>query len=414
MRRFYCVAQYLLFAFLTSFLIVSCRSENDVIPLDGQHQMITFKIDTTLGQIDETNHTVTITVPGTTDLAHVKPVIAVSGKATVTPSSGAEVDLTQAVTYTVTAENKSQQKYIVTAKKAVNLQNRILSFEIKSGTSIYKGVINDTTFTVKIGAPFSATGAVNPAKVATAVTIAAGATITPAADAIVDFTSPVKYKVTAPNGEIQEYTVSVLNTETDLTYFDVPLSGFSEGSLRLSMITKTGSGLGFWEEEITDLKPPFAIFHVLESENISNLTLKNVQLSKGATISPSADSPQDFNKDIVYTVTSQYGNTTQYTIRAFKKKIIMKDEFFPTSLPVNDKGGNLAEYMSDQDIKEAWLTTGKADYKLTLDPTTRYSWGYVTVRFYANTATLPHNFYWLKVKLTNDAVVSTTHSFYTY
>jgi hypothetical protein len=414
MKRFYCITQYLLFISLASFLIVSCRGKNDVVPLDGHHQMITFKIDTILGQIDETNHTVTITVPGTTNLAHVKPIVAISDKASVTPSSGTEVDLTQPAIYTVTAEDKSQQKYIVTAKKAINLQNRILSFEIRSGAVTYKGVINDTTFTVKIGAPFTTTGAVNPAKVTTAVTIAAGATITPAADAIVDFTSPVKYKVAAPNGEIQEYTVSVLNTETELAYFDVPLSGFSEGSLRQPNITRTGSGFGLWTEEITGLKPPFAIFHVLESENVSNLTLKNIQLSKNATISPAADAPQDFNKDIVYTVTSQYGNTEQYTIRAFKKKIIMKNEFFPTSLPINDKGGNLEEYMSDQDIKEAWMTTGTADYKLTVEPATRYSWGYVTTRFYANTATLPRGFYWLKVKLTNDAVVSTTHSFYTY
>jgi hypothetical protein len=415
MKRFYCIARGLFPVLLMSFLIISCRGKDDIVPLDSQKLIVTFKIDTILGQIDETNHTVTITVPGTTDLAHVKPVIAISKNAIVSPLSGTEVDLSKPVIYTVTAQDQSKQSYVVTTKKAVNLQNRISSFEIKSGAYTYKGVINDTTFTVKVGAPFTATGYVNPSKVLTSVTIPAGATIEPAADAVVDFTSPVKYKVTAPNGEMQEYTVSVLNKETDFTYFDVPLSSFVEGDLRKPKIARTGTESGLWAEEVIGLTAPFAIFHVLESEDVSNLPIKNVKLSQGATISPAADVPQNFNKDVTYTVTSQYGNTEQYTIRAFKKKIIMWSEFAPTSLLINGAAGNLEEYISDQDIKAAWLLgSDNIEYGVTVEPATRYAWGYVTTHFYANTATLPRGLYWLKVKLTNDAVVSVTHRFYSY
>jgi hypothetical protein len=414
MRQFYCLAQYLLFVAVTSVLILSCAKNDEPIPLDGQHQMITFKIDTILGQIDETNHTVTITVPGTMDLTKVKPVIAVSDKASVTPASGTEVNLTKPVTYTITAEDKSQQQYVVTAKKAVNLGNRILSFQIKLGTTTYNGVINDTSFTIKTGVPFTKNGVVDLSRVNTTVIIPAGASVTPAVNAVVDFTSPVTYKVTAPDGEVQEYTVSVLNNETDLTFFEIPLSGFTQGSLRQPLITQTGQENGLWPEEITGLAAPFAVFHVLESEDVSHLTLKSVKLSQGATISPATDVPQDFNSDVVYTVTSQYGNTQQYTLRAVKKKIIMRNEFYPTSYMINATGGNLEEYMSDQDIQEAWLLDGKAEYKVTVDPATRYAWGYVTSRFYANTATLPQGYYWLKVKLANGAVISETHRFYMY
>jgi hypothetical protein len=413
MRRFYCTVPYL-FVCLAAFLIASCKHKDDIMPLDDQHQMMTFKIDTVLGQIDETNHTVSITVSGITDLAHVKPVIAVSNKASVLPASGVEVDLTQPVTYIVTAQDKSQQKYVVTARKAVNLQNKILSFEIKSGTSTYHGVVDNQTFTVKIGAPFTTEGNVDPAKVNTSVIIPAGATIIPAANAVVDFTSPVKYKVTAPNGEVQEYTVSVLNTETNFTYFEVPLGGFTEGSLRPNLMSRTGNSMGLWPEEVEGLTSPFAIFHVLESENVSGLPIKNVKLSKGATISPAADVPQDFNKDVIYTVTSQFGNAEKYTIRAFKKKIIMRYEFGPTSLMVDGVNGNLEEYISDQDIKEAWLMSVDGEYKLTVQAATRYPAGYVTSRLYANTAVLPRAFYWLKVKLTNNAEISNTHRFYLY
>lgn len=413
MKLFYCTVPYL-FVCLASFLIVSCNHKDDIILLNDQHQMMTFKIDTILGQIDETNHNVIITVSGTTDLAHVKPVIAVSGKASVSPGSGVEVDLTQPVTYIVTAGNKTQQKYVVTARKAKNLQNKILSFEIKSGTNTYKAVIDNQTFTVKIGAPFTTEGHIDPIKVNTSVMIPAGATILPAADAVVDFTSPVKYKVTAPNGEIQEYTVSVLNTETDFTYFEVPLGGFGEGSLRPTLMTRTASRMGIWPEEVEGLSTPFGIFHVLESENVSGLSIKSVKLSKGATISPAADVPQDFNKDVTYTVTSQFGNTEKYTIRAFKKKIIMRYEFMPTSLMIDGANGNLEEYISDQDIKKAWLMSQDGAYELTVQPATRYSSGYVTSHLYANTASLPQGAYWLKVMLANNVEVSSTHRFYLY
>lgn len=67
------------------------------------------------GTIDDTEHTVAITVPYGTAVTALEPTIAVSTGATVSPTSGTAEDFTSAVTYTVTAEDaETTQDYTVT------------------------------------------------------------------------------------------------------------------------------------------------------------------------------------------------------------------------------------------------------------------------------------------------------------
>ncbi len=68
--------------------------------------------------IDNTNYTVTATVPKGTDLTKLTPTITVSDNATVVPASGTQQDFTNPVTYTVTAQDGSTQQYTVTVKAA--------------------------------------------------------------------------------------------------------------------------------------------------------------------------------------------------------------------------------------------------------------------------------------------------------
>jgi hypothetical protein len=72
------------------------------------------------GVIDETNHTVSLTVPFGTDVTAIIPDISVSPKASISPSSikpdntPNPQNFTNPVTYTVKAEDSSAQNYIVT------------------------------------------------------------------------------------------------------------------------------------------------------------------------------------------------------------------------------------------------------------------------------------------------------------
>ncbi|MGB2580665.1 MAG: immunoglobulin-like domain-containing protein, partial [Minisyncoccia bacterium] len=69
---------------------------------------------TVSGIVDETAHTVSITVPFGTDVSALSPLVAVSSLATSSPASAVVQDFTNPVIYTVTAEDGSTQTYTVT------------------------------------------------------------------------------------------------------------------------------------------------------------------------------------------------------------------------------------------------------------------------------------------------------------
>lgn len=79
-----------------------------------EKKILTFEIDGAEGVIDETNHTVTVTVPYGTSVTARRPVITISAKATIDPADGQVQDFGHPVTYTVTAEDDSTQAYTVT------------------------------------------------------------------------------------------------------------------------------------------------------------------------------------------------------------------------------------------------------------------------------------------------------------
>lgn len=67
-----------------------------------------------IGVLDETNYTVTLNVPYGTDVKNLITSIITSPNATVLPASYASQDFTNPVAYTVTAEDGSTQKYMIT------------------------------------------------------------------------------------------------------------------------------------------------------------------------------------------------------------------------------------------------------------------------------------------------------------
>ncbi len=64
-----------------------------------------------IGLLNQTNYTVTLSVPYGTDIKNLAPIIMVSPGATVSPLSDAPQDFTNSVEYTVTAEDGSIQSY---------------------------------------------------------------------------------------------------------------------------------------------------------------------------------------------------------------------------------------------------------------------------------------------------------------
>lgn len=84
----------------------------------SEKKILTFVIGDAEGTIDETDHTVAVTVPAGTTVTALEPVITISEKASVSPASGVATDFTSPVTYTVTAEDETTQAYTVTVTVA--------------------------------------------------------------------------------------------------------------------------------------------------------------------------------------------------------------------------------------------------------------------------------------------------------
>jgi len=87
-------------------------------PTQSSAKAITsFTVDGKSATIDESAHTLSLTVPASANLASLSPTIEISAKASILPASGSTVDFTNPVTYTVTAEDGSTQAYEVTIDK---------------------------------------------------------------------------------------------------------------------------------------------------------------------------------------------------------------------------------------------------------------------------------------------------------
>jgi len=82
--------------------------------VEPEKRIVSFVVGATAGVIDDFNHTVTLGLPVGTDLSNLTPTVTISTDATVSPISGATVNLTNPVTYTVTAQDSSTQDYTVT------------------------------------------------------------------------------------------------------------------------------------------------------------------------------------------------------------------------------------------------------------------------------------------------------------
>lgn len=90
--------------------------------LSSAHSIAAFGLlvatSTISGVIDESTHTVSITVPFGTDIHALAPVVAVSNLAILSPASGVAQDFTNPIVYTVAAEDESTEEYTVTVAVA--------------------------------------------------------------------------------------------------------------------------------------------------------------------------------------------------------------------------------------------------------------------------------------------------------
>jgi hypothetical protein len=104
-----------------------------------------------VGTVDNTAHTVALTVPNGTNITALVPTITVSANATVSPTSGTATDFTNPVSYTVTAQDSSTQAYTVT-----------VTVSPPANVAVTGVSLNETSRTLAVGATDQLTATITP------------------------------------------------------------------------------------------------------------------------------------------------------------------------------------------------------------------------------------------------------------
>ncbi len=172
---------------------------------NNQSQVALFNIDVTgaIINIDHTAKTIAIDVPAGTAVTSLKPVIEVSTKATVTPASGVVQNFTNPVKYSVTAEDGSKTDYTVTVNVAKYTLTEMVRFKFDKLTPVVAGTIDHGAGTINLTVPFGT----DITSIKPTIELPAGASVSPTTAQ--NFSSAVKYTVTAQSGATKQYTVTV-------------------------------------------------------------------------------------------------------------------------------------------------------------------------------------------------------------
>ena len=167
------------------------------------------------GTIDEKaspKPTIDVTVPFGTKIKSLKPTIVITG-VSVDPASGVAHDFSSPVTFTVTAADDTTKEYVVTVKEAPSNIKGISLFQILG----VAGTITDTEITLTLPA------GTDLKNLTPTITTIGGSTVSPASGVAQDFSSNVKYTVTAQDLSTKEYTVKIALEEAYIPgYLTVP------------------------------------------------------------------------------------------------------------------------------------------------------------------------------------------------
>ncbi|MEO9871502.1 BspA family leucine-rich repeat surface protein [Ekhidna sp.] len=188
-----------------------------IAPASEETDILTFSLDQQVGNavINATDHTVAIEVAFGTGVAELTPMITLSDGAVSNPASGTVQDFTNAVTYTVTAEDgTTNQDWIISVtveEEVLSAETDILTFVLAEQAET--AVINTTNHTVAIGV----TSGTDVTTLTPTITLSEGATSDPANGATVNFSNRVTYTVTADDESTsQDWVVTVTQVEQPL------------------------------------------------------------------------------------------------------------------------------------------------------------------------------------------------------
>jgi len=212
--------------------------------------------------IDQANQTVRFEMPYITPVTTLTPSLVVSAEASVSPASQVAVDFTQPQTYTVTAQNGTQQVWTVTCIRR-NTANDMVSFQIPGQIgSTQIDTLNHTILFYLL--PGTSVSSLVPT-----IGCSANATVSPVSRRAQNFSSAVVYTVTAENGTPQLWTAAYriyYEPEEEVVPPTKPPTPPEEQPLKPQEL----------EEKVEPLKK---IFVQVSTDNVSDITSKTATIN---------------------------------------------------------------------------------------------------------------------------------------
>ena len=263
--------------------------------------------EVTTGVINETLHTIAVTMPFETDVSALVATFATSGAAVAIAGtaqvSGVTVNnFINPVTYTVTAADATTQEYVVTVTVALNPAKAITAFSIRSVSSAASGVIDQGNHTIAVTVPYGTNVTTLVATfLTTGASVKVGSTTQVSGTTPNNFTSAVTYKVTAADATTQDYVVTVTvakNPAKAITAF-----GFSSPTI---------AGVIDEAHHAIAVNVPFGVYKITGLRAIFTTTGASVKV--GSTTQTSGVTANDFTSPVTYKVTAADATTQDYVV----------------------------------------------------------------------------------------------------
>ncbi|MFA6508582.1 MAG: chitobiase/beta-hexosaminidase C-terminal domain-containing protein, partial [Treponemataceae bacterium] len=256
------------------------------------------------GVINETNHTISVTVPYLTPVTALVANFSTTGSAVtvngVAQFSGATPNsFVTPVTYRVTAADSSTQDYVVTVTVALNSSKAITSFAIKTPSA--SGFIDEGNHTIAVEVPYGTSLNLLIANFATsgsAVTV--NGVVQTSGTTSNNFSAPVTYRVTAADSTTQDYIVTVTVASSSAK----ALTAFSFASpAATGVITEASHTVAVSVPYGTNVTALVATFDTT-----------GASVMVGATTQVSGTTPNNFTSPVTYRVTAGDTSYQDYTV----------------------------------------------------------------------------------------------------
>ncbi|UII75764.1 hypothetical protein LV716_16100 [Flagellimonas sp. HMM57] len=178
----------------------------------------------------------------------------------------------------------------------LNDKNTIESFSVLLGTVAYKAQINQQNSTISLALPFGT----DLTQISPDITTAENSSILPVSGTVQNFQSPRTYVVTAENGDVKEYIITIIapNDERKILTFFLETDD-------AEIIT------GFIDEESNSI-----LLEVPNSLDLSALKM-NFTVSENAVSEPLTGSIVDLSNPFICNITAENGTPAKYKVAAY-------------------------------------------------------------------------------------------------